>query len=64
MRNGGVVGSTFGLGRHLFFLGYLLSAAAASATVFLVAIRAVLIIVLILSTVITLCEGYLVDVKV
>lgn len=64
MRNGGVVGPTFGLGRHLFLLENLLPAAAASATIFLVAIRAVLIIVLVLSTVIALCEAYLVDVKV
>lgn len=64
MKKGGVVGHTFGLGQHLFFLGYLLPAAAASTTVFLVAIRAVFIIVLIWSNVITLCDAYLVDVKV
>ena len=52
-------GRTLGLGRHLFFLRHPLSTTAATATIFLVAVRGVVFILFIRSTLVTLNEAYL-----
>jgi hypothetical protein len=56
-RKGCVIGPTFGLGRRFFFLKYfLLAATAATATIFLVSIRGVIIVIFIWSILVTLSE--------